>query len=258
MVSENKNIKDIKDCLKDINKKLKENTIVNINDCIKESVTKHAQNKEKLKIDDNIFINILKKSPIKTAAKKKILTKTIYNNMRILSPKKLKIPEIKYYKFPFNDHTQNDKSFWYENFYMEWKCALKAVYKNFIKNDVGFYLKFGKDCIEFENKKVVVDENLRELFLKNDVQSKNMIFEGNDIALVFDLIINYDFVNFSLPFILCRNEFENGIMYKCKVKDLGIVQNKEKLVYNYFLDGYFWGNDYNDLFEYEVMVNVLN
>ncbi|EJW03484.1 hypothetical protein EDEG_02180 [Edhazardia aedis USNM 41457] len=225
--------------------------------------------KERSKIDDNVFINVLKKQPqqqklqLKSQNTNKNILKhsknKIYRNACVISTTELTIHPIKYYKFPFDTDFPKESTFWFNKMYKEWHTAIKNVYTNYIQHKTHFHILFLNSLITFQNGYANCCLSLSNLLKNNDINftiSNNTIkVVSVDVALLFDLIINYDLrKNDFLPFVLSNSEFENSIMYFTRVSKGVAVLNKGITHVCYKLDGYFYGEDYAYILEQENVI----
>ncbi|KAM0673482.1 hypothetical protein GVAV_003175 [Gurleya vavrai] len=180
--------------------------------------------------------------------------------MKIISKKQLKLKNLKYYKFPLYSNIINDNTKWFKTWYFEWKQAFISVFKNFTEKNEKFYLQFNKKTLIFENKIIKADFEFKDFFIKNEIifedEQNFLIVIENDVAMVFDLIMNNEIKNKDIPFILSFSEFENGCVSFVKVKQKSSFLNKKIMNFCYFVDGYFYGDDYKDFFDNEIIFNI--
>ncbi|KAM0686203.1 hypothetical protein COBT_002578 [Conglomerata obtusa] len=218
--------------------------------------------KNKDVIDESVFYTILTKKKIETEITKPKYNKNkIYTNMRIISRVKLKPKIIKYYKFPINNFIKEDGTDWFRVWISEWKRAFISVYKNCKERGNKFLIQYCGMMIIFEQKKVRVEYKARSLLLQNEISFKECIdwlcLEGTDIALLFDFIINDNYCKDKiLPFILSYKEFNNGMMYETEMWQKTSILHKGQMSFCFLVTGYFFGSDYEELFDNEITFNI--
>ncbi|KAM0678226.1 hypothetical protein BDAP_001241 [Binucleata daphniae] len=239
-------------------------SITNINEINKyitqETVTQELITQESA-IQESNFINILHKKKEDVQTKIKYASNKIYNNMRVISNKKLEIQKIKYYKFPLYIIHKTENNDWFDFWLHEWKKAFISIYKNFKELKQTFYILY-KDCIfEFSNNDVKVDKSIKCMLDENEIvyqmHMDYILVTNIDVAMLFDMLINVNYhKKVIIPFILSYNEFENGCMYYTNIKKETSVLYQNKTSYCYYVEGYFYGSDYKELFDNDIVFDI--
>lgn len=231
------------------------NTNETINHITQEPVTQESATQE------SNFINILHKKKEDVQTKTKYASNKIYKNMRVISNKKLEIQKIKYYKFPLYIIQKTENNDWFDFWLHEWKKAFISIYKNFKELKQTFYVLY-KDCIfEFNNNDVKVDKKMKYMLDENEIAYQMhmdyILVTDIDVAMLFDMLINVDYhKKVIIPFILSYSEFENGCMYYTNIKKETSVLYQNKTSYCYYVEGYFYGSDYKELFDNDIVFDI--
>lgn len=208
------------------------------------------------------FLKILQKT--KTTQEKpktNYVHNKIYKNMRIIAKEKLELRRLKYYKFPLYIIKRDENKEWFDFWLNEWKKAFISIYKNFRDQNQKFYILYYNCVCLFEDGRVITDKNLKNKLDENEIEYKMSgeysIVTGIDVALFFDSVINANYHKIGLlPLILSYEEFENGSMYYTNIKKETSVLYKNEISYYYFVDGYFYGGDYKNLFDNEITFDM--
>lgn len=213
-------------------------------------------------VHEAIFFKALKKKEQRQKNTEKYDGARIYRKMRVFSAEPLKIPEIRYYKFPFSSDIRNDESCLFRKLYAEWTKSIQNAYSNFKRNCSCFYLKFKNFLVCFD-RETKASTNLRSTLNRNEItyieKDNWLLLEPKEIKLVFDLVTNMPVdSSFEIPFIISKDEFENSICYHTKVKKGPTVKQNGIVNYQYEIEDYFIGHDYSKFFIYDVKLDTAN
>lgn len=199
--------------------------------------------------------------------------------MRIFSNERLPLKTMKYYKYPFNNTTRQDDSLLFKVLFTEYKRAFKSAYSNYLQHK-PFIMTYEKYIMIYDHKDVKVSRSLKQLLEENEIDyvestlstsnnSKSIIMEDeynngflnrdkeekllivHDVCLLFDYFVNLECPT-CLPFLLSEYEFEAGIVSYARMIEKEAVQYKDEIIYNYYVDGYFYGSDYKEYFMHDV------
>lgn len=203
---------------------------------------------ESPKATDDFILSCLKR-PKSQQDEYKIIRKTgIFKKIMILSKSEISIPSKKYFKFPFDISIVNDESPIFNSIRDEFVNALASAYSNYRKFGESFKVLLNDDLIIFSNE-LRCSLSFSKLFLSNGIifeTEKDMIVvDRDDIGLVYDIIINIDIPKGKcMPFIMSEFEFENGIIFRTKIKKGPIVRSSSMIEYSYTLFGPLYSPDY--------------
>lgn len=224
-------------------------------DILKDAPYKKQEHREMVKVSesptatDDFILSCLKK-PKTQQAEYKIIRKTgIFKKITILSKNEIILPSKKYFKFPFDMNIVNDESAIFSLIKEEFVNALASAYSNYRKFGESFKVLLNDDLVIFSDE-LRCSSSLSRLLSSNGIQFEtdgDMVrIERDDIGLVYDVIINIDIPKGKcIPFILSEFEFENGIVFRTKVKKGPIVRSSNMIEYSYTLFGPLYSSDYH-------------
>jgi hypothetical protein len=193
------------------------------------------------KTDDELLAGLIKvKSEVE---KKEVEIKAgIFSKLKIITKSELTLSPKKYYKFPFDISVMNDDSDIFQMMKDEFLTALGSCYSNYRKFLESFKVVLNEATFEFSEKGVRCPEGSSRLLRANDIAFKNeggyLIIDPKEVCLVYDVLMNNEIPKGKcLPFIISEFEFENGIMFRTRIKKGPTVRNGEKTEFSYVLTG---------------------
>lgn len=226
---------------------------------IKEKQMDGNEIKDDKKFDDSIFFAQLLKNKVETTKNDEDrIKKNIYRRVKIISEQELKGKTMEYFKFPFNADIRNDNSKLFDLIYMEWLIAITSAFKNYRNNKAEFYVRFLDHVFIFSDI-LYCSTEFKNTLLHNEIsyveETQFLKVSGIDISMVYDYIVNYKLkLNEAVPFILSKCKFINSINYESKFTKTLMVKDRGVLKYYYVIEGYFYGSDFSEYFEKDIVV----
>lgn len=191
--------------------------------------------------DDELLAGLIK---VKGEIEKKAveIRAGIFSKLKIISKNELSFPAKKYYKFPFDISVVNDDSEIFQMMKDEFLTALGSCYSNYRKFLEPFKVIFNEAVFEFSDKGVRCPEKCARLLRMNEICFKDegeyVRVEPKEVCLVYDVLMNSEIQKGKcLPFIISEYEFENGIMFRTRIKKGPTVRNGERIEFSYVLSG---------------------
>ncbi|KAM0679934.1 hypothetical protein GINT2_001875 [Glugoides intestinalis] len=191
--------------------------------------------------DDELLAGLIK---VKSQFEKKAveIKAGIFSKLKIISKSELALSPRKYYKFPFDISVVNDDSEIFQMMRDEFLTALGSCYSNYRKFLESFKVIFNEATFEFTQKGVRCPEGCSRLLRANEIDFKNegeyLRIEAKEVCLIYDVLMNSEIPKGKcLPFIISEFEFENGIMFRTRIKKGPTVRNGERIEFSYVLTG---------------------
>ncbi|KRH92171.1 hypothetical protein M153_10386000853 [Pseudoloma neurophilia] len=217
----------------------------------------NSENNKNVTLDESLILKSLTRQTNKKKVKKTVIPQVICKSIKIISQDRIKIPEIEYFKFPFNPDILNDKSKLFNLIYEEWIVALTDVYKKFISNSQIFYIHFMKSTIIFGNQILCTsefEENLINEGIKYKKNGTMLLINNSDISILFDFILNFELLQLEkLPFILSKNKFTNSMTYSTKHEETKIVKYKNQIKRYHLVNGFLFAPDFEQFVHHELI-----